>query len=81
MPMSLKEMRDVDVRTVNPADLVNIKKVKVNTSLPRDERLYDFLNQIRNPYLFLCDNTVVKVSFADTTATLEDRLERYLLSI
>jgi len=74
-------MRDTDVRTIDPALLVDIRDVKVNTSLPREDRLLDYLSQIKNPYCFKHGKTVVKVSFADTEATLEDRLEKYLLSI
>lgn len=81
MPMTLEEMRDLDVRTVDPATLVDIKNITVNTALPRDERLLDFLRQIKNPYCFKCGKAVVKVGFADTEATLDDRLERYLLSL
>ena len=78
---SLNSMKNIDVRMVDPGDLVDINSVTVNTSLPREERLLDYLEQIENPYCFLCGKTVVKISFADTEATLEDRLERYLLSL
>ena len=81
MDMILEHMRDMDVRTVDPASLVDIRDVTVNTSLPREARLLDYIGQIKNPYCFRHGKTVVKVSFADTEATLEDRLERYLLSI
>ena len=77
----LEQMKHVDVRDVDPDDLVDIRDVTVNTALPRDERLLDYLEQIKNPYCFKCGKAVVKVSFADTKATLEDRLERYLLSL
>jgi len=81
MLKSLESLRDTDVRTIDPALLVDIQDVKVNTSLPREDRLLDYLSQIKNPYCFRHGKTVVKVSFADTDATLEDRLEKYLLSI
>ena len=81
MHTSLESLRDTDVRTIDPALLVDIRDVKVNTSLPKEDRLLDYLSQIKNPYCFKHGKTVVKVSFADTEATLEDRLEKYLLSI
>ena len=81
MHKSIESLRDTDVRTVDPALLVDIRDVKVNTSLPKEDRLLDYLSQIKNPYCFKHGKTVVKVSFADTEATLEDRLEKYLLSI
>ena len=79
--LELLGMRNTDVRTVDPAGLVDIQDVVVNTSLPREDRLLDYLEQIKNPYCFKHGKTIVKVSFADTEATLEDRLEKYLLSI
>ena len=79
--MTLTEMKNVDVRTVDPATLVDIKKVTVNTSLPREERLSDHISQIGNPYCFLCGNVVVKIGFGDTESTLEDCVERFLLSL
>ena len=81
MSVALEHMRDTDVRTVDPAALVDIRDVTVNTSLPKEERLLDYLEQIKNPYCFRVGKAVVKVSFANTEATLEDRLEKYLLSV
>ena len=80
-PMTFQEMRDIDIRSVDVGLLVDIKDVQINTSLSRDERVLDFLEQIKNPYCFKVGKAAVKVSFADTEATVEDCLERYLLSL
>ena len=77
----LEQMRNTDVRTVDPESLVDARDVLVNTSLQRDERILDYIGRIKNPYCFRHGKTIVKISHADTTATLEDRLEKYLLSI
>jgi len=77
----LNAMRDVDIQTVDPATLADIREVKVNTALPKRERILDFIRQVKNPYCYKCGKMVVKVSFADTEATLEDKLESYLLSL
>jgi len=74
-------MRSVDIRTVDPAALTDIRDVKVNTELSKNERILDFIRQVKNPYLYKCGKMVVKVSFAETEATLEDKLESYLLSL
>ena len=81
MPMTFQQMRDIDIRSVDEGLLVDIKNVQINTSLPRDERMLDYLEQIKNPYCFKVGKAAVKVSFADTEATVEDCLERYLLSL
>lgn len=41
---------DMDVRTVDHNTLVDIRDVKVNTALPKRERILDFIRQIGNPY-------------------------------
>ena len=48
----IKAMQNVDIRTVDPAGLRDIREVKVNTDLPKQERILDFIRQIGNPY---CD--------------------------
>ena len=43
---------DMDIRAVDPAALVDIRDVKVNTALPKRERILDFIRQIGNPYCY-----------------------------
>lgn len=69
---------DMDVRTVDHNTLVDIRDVKVNTALPKRERILDFIRQIGNPYCYRHGKYVVRVSFADTDVSLEDRLEAYI---
>jgi hypothetical protein len=78
--MTVEEMKNVDVRTVSRDDLVDIRDVHIDRSLPKEERIRSFVQQIRNPYCFKCGNVVVKTSFADTDVTLEERMEHYLRS-
>ena len=77
----LAQMKEVDLHTVNRESLVDIREVQIDGKLPREQRFEDFLRQIRNPYCYRCGKIVVKVSFSDTEATLEDRLEHYLATL
>ncbi len=77
----LQQMKQVDVRTVDRDTLMDIRDVQVDRTLPRGQRFVDFLRQIGNPYCYRCGKAVVKISFADTDATLEDRLEHYLKTL
>ncbi|WFR59205.1 hypothetical protein QA584_09005 [Anaerocolumna sp. AGMB13025] len=76
--MDFSALKQVEVRTVNPDTLVDINDIKVNTKLPKEERILDFIRQIGNPYCYRCGKVVVKISFNDTNATLEDRIENLL---
>lgn len=76
--MSLEDMKNVDIRTVSRDDLIDIRDVKIDQELPKEERIKQFIKQIKNPYCFKVGNVVVKTEFADTDVTLDDRLEHYL---
>lgn len=76
--MTLEEMKAVDIRTVKPEDLVDIRDVHIDRTLPKEERIKDFIRQIKNPYCYKCGDIVVKATFSDTEETLEDRMEHYL---
>jgi hypothetical protein len=66
--------------SVDINELADIRDVKIDTSLPKEERIRQYLAQIKNPFLYRCGDIIVRVSFANTDATLEDRLKQYLLS-
>ena len=76
--MTLEEMKAVDIRTVDPDTLVDIRDVHIDRTLPKDERIKSFIRQIKNPYVYKCGDLVVKVSFANEGETLDERMEHYL---
>lgn len=76
----IQAMQDADIRAVDPSSLKDIRDVKVDTGLPKQERILDFIRQIGNPYLYRHGKYVVKVSFSGSEATLEDRMLSYIRS-
>ncbi|MCI5568763.1 MAG: hypothetical protein MR372_02770 [Lachnospiraceae bacterium] len=52
--------------------LVDIRDVSVSKDLPREERISEFIRQIKDPYCFKCGRFTVRASFATDGATLED---------
>lgn len=79
--MTIEQMRNVDVRTVDPETLVDRSRLQIDETLPREERLKQYICQLKNPYCYLDDGVVVKVSFNDVQETIEDRLEAYIRSM
>ena len=59
-------------------DLVDIQDVIVDGQLPKEERIADFIKQIKNPYLCKCGDIVVQSVFADTDITFTERLIQFL---
>ena len=79
-PLSITSMKNANLATIDRDELVDIRDVKVNTSLPKRERAIDFIRQIGNPYCYRHGKYVVKVGFSDTEVSLEERLAGYILS-
>ena len=63
---------------IDTAELVDIRDVKVDKNLPKQERIAEYLRQIKNPYLFKCGKFIVAASFAEDGPTLEDCLIRMM---
>ena len=76
--MGVEAMKSIDPRTVDRSTLMQRSSVRLDPSAPREERLRDFIQQIKNPYCYLDGKTVVKISFTNTATTFEDCLENYL---
>ena len=60
----------------NPRALIDIRDVRVDPSLPKAERVTEFLRQIRNPYRFRCGKFTVTARYAQDGPTLEECLQR-----
>lgn len=76
--IDLDKLKNVDLKTIDKNNLVDINDVKIDTSLPVNERIVDYIRQIKNPYVFKCGKLVVKVNFANTNETLEDKLKHII---
>ena len=63
--------KDTETETTQP-NLVDIRDVSVNKELPREERVADFVRQIKDPYHFKCGKFTVQASFAEDGGTIEE---------
>ena len=79
--MNITKMKNTDIRKVNHGELVERNTVSFNEKAPRDKRISEYISKIKNPYCYTVDGIVVKVSFADCSETIDDRLEAYARSM
>ena len=63
------------------SSLREIKDVVIDTSIPRKDRIRDYVAQIGNPYCYFDDGIVVEIGYADTAISLQDRLLAYANSM
>ena len=58
--------------------LVDIRNVKIDTTLPIPERIQSYIEQVKNPYYFRVGDVAVHVSYSENGPTLQEILEGYL---
>lgn len=75
-PYTLSGQKDISAEP-----LADIRHVSVNKDLSREERIAEFVRQIKDPYCFKCGKFTVRASFAQGGATLEECLQGVLRKI
>ena len=66
-------------KVIDRNKLVDIRDVIINTDLPKEERIKEYVRQIKNPYCFKCGKYVVLSKFSENGLSLEDCLKGILL--
>lgn len=62
-------------------ELVDIRNVHVDRSLPLEERVRSYVEQVKDPYCFRVGNVKVRVSYAGKDNTLNDSFSTMLRSL
>ena len=62
---------------IDISSLVDIRDVKIDTSLPVPERIKSYIEQVKNPYYFRVGDVAVHVSYSESGPSLQDILEGY----
>lgn len=79
--VNFEALRQVDVRTVDPDTLVDISKIEIDKALPREQRMAEFVRQVKNPYCFRVGEVSVSVGYSGDGVTFEQRMEHYLQTL
>jgi len=74
-----EKMKNTNIETVNKEELVDIQTVSVDKNLSKEERIAEFVRQIKNPYCFKCGKFIVRARYAENGPSLEECLQSVLL--
>lgn len=74
----LEKMAAVDVRTVDINTLTDLREIKIDAKLPVEAKLASFAEQTNNVYVHRVGDYVVKVSFQEDGAGIDERMEEYI---
>lgn len=79
--MTIEEMKNVDVRTVDPDTLVDVNSVRISDDLVREDRLKEFIRQVKNPFCYRVGNVVVKNVYSQDGVTIDERFEQMVRAL
>lgn len=68
-------MNSIDFENIDRDALVDLQTVQINTDLPKQERMLDYIRQIKTPNCFKVGKYVVCLSFSDSGPTLQSIFE------
>ena len=75
--MIIEEMKAVDIRTVDPESLVDVSGILISDDMTKEERVAEFVKQVKNPYCFRVGDMVVKNVYSFDGISLKDRFEQF----
>lgn len=78
---TLQELKRVNIKEVNPEELVDISEIEIDTKQSVQKRVKEYVEQVHNPYLVRVGEYVVKIGYSDCKETLNDRMKQYISKI
>jgi hypothetical protein len=61
--------------------LVDLRNVSVDPSLPIARRMESYIEQIKNPYCFLCEGIPVRIEYKAGGEPLEEKILSYFVNL
>ena len=78
---TLQELKRVNIKEVNPDELVDISEIEIDTKQSVQKRVKEYVEQVHNPYLVRVGEYVVKIGYSDCKETLIYRMKQYISKI
>lgn len=77
----LKRLSETDIEKAERCNLINVEKIMIDSSVPVVKRVLDYIEQLKNPYCFLCGDTPVKACFSESNVDLGKKIVRYFSAL
>lgn len=74
----LERMSRMSITSMEKSELADLMDVKIDASLPLEERREQFCQQIKNPYCFKCGKLAVQLIFDPDGPPFEQLIADYL---
>lgn len=79
--MTVEEMKQVDIRTVQAEELADITKISLDGCRTKEEKIKSFLEQVGNPYCYRVGDVIVKTRYSENGSSFHERFEQLIASV
>lgn len=62
------------IEGIDKSQLVDLRDVKIDQRLTKENRIKSYIKQIKNPYLFKVGDTAVRIRFTESGPSFEEKL-------
>lgn len=76
----LQRLSQLDFTDIDETQLVDIRDIHIDPTLPAQERLSYFIEEVQNPYMFRVGKVPVRVAFTPTGKPLDIVLKNHVLN-
>ena len=78
----LEKCKNIPLTDINPDEVDEISSIKIDKRKSSNERILDFLNKTKNPYVFKVNGKLVRISFSEESdRTADDCLTSVLKNL
>ena len=77
----LEKCKSMSLDVVSLNDVDEITDIKIDKRKSSNERILDFLDNVKNPYIFKVKGKLVRIRFSDTEKTADDCLTNVLKNL
>lgn len=77
----LERCRNISLDEVNIDEVDEITEIKIDKRKSSNERILDFLNKVKNPYIFKVNGKLVRIRFSETNKTADECLTDVLKNL
>ena len=77
----LKKYENIPLSEININEVDEITDIKVNKRKSSNDRILDFLNTVKNPYVFKHNGKLVRIGFSNTDKTADECLTNVLKNL
>lgn len=77
----LEKCKNIDLSEIDINEVDELTNIKIDRRKSSDERILDFLNEVKNPYVFKVNGKLVRIRFSDTEKTADDCLTSVLQNL